>query len=181
MKKLSLALGALAIAMLPASSALADTFDFNFSGALFSGTGTFTANFNSGDQWTITGVTGSVSSGLVTSNIDSLLAPGTYPTGFLQSPNDNILIYPSLSGLFGDPIYFDHNGVSFSLADGNNVNLNDTIGLEWAVATQSNITELDSISVSAAPTPEPSSLFLFGTGILGVAGVIRRKMASTIA
>ena len=28
-----------------------------------------------------------------------------------------------------------------------------------------------------APTPEPSSLFLFGSGLIGMAGVVRRKLA----
>jgi hypothetical protein len=32
-------------------------------------------------------------------------------------------------------------------------------------------------NIAAAPTPEPSSFALFGTGLLGVAGVLRRKFA----
>lgn len=36
---------------------------------------------------------------------------------------------------------------------------------------------LDSLSYSTSPVPEPSSLILLGTGILGVAGAIRRKLA----
>jgi hypothetical protein len=31
-----------------------------------------------------------------------------------------------------------------------------------------------------APTPEPESLALLATGLLGVAGVVRRKVASTL-
>ena len=36
---------------------------------------------------------------------------------------------------------------------------------------------LDSITYTTAPTPEPSSLALLGTGILAAAGVVRRKLS----
>ena len=175
-------MGALALAMLPASSAFADTFDFNFNGPKFSGSGTFTATFDSGDQWTITGVTGSVTSTLDgTSNINALLPVNSYPTGFGQTPNDNILIFPGTPG-FRNPVYFDNAGVSFSLVNNDDVNLNDTFGFEATVDGKHNVTDLDySISITdvgASPAPEPSSLLLLGTGVLGAAGVLRRKIAA---
>lgn len=186
MKRFSLALGALALAMLPASSALADTFDFSFAGAEFWGSGTFTATHQSGNQWLVTGVTGSVSSILGTDAIDSLLAPGSYPVGApLIGPNDNILLDPPGPG-FG-PAYFDSNGVAFELLGGIDVDLNDTWGFENAAAGFNgniNAEELTSVCIThedPSPTPEPGSLFLFGTGILGVAGALRRKIATTIA
>ncbi len=37
---------------------------------------------------------------------------------------------------------------------------------------------LDSLSYTASPVPEPSSLFLLGTGIIGAAGIVRRKLAA---
>jgi hypothetical protein len=34
--------------------------------------------------------------------------------------------------------------------------------------------------INATPTPEPSSLLLFGTGLLGFAGILRRKIAMMV-
>ncbi|HWB32695.1 MAG TPA: PEP-CTERM sorting domain-containing protein [Acidobacteriaceae bacterium] len=178
MKRLALAMSVLALAMLPASSAFADTFDFNFTGNFFSGSGVFTADYQSGDQWLITGITGQVNG----YTIDALLAPGSYPTGLGQSPNDNILIFPGEAG-FNSPKFFDHDGVSFELVGGTDVNLNDTLGFENGVATPYHITELTDVSVTQntpSPAPEPESLVLLGTGVLGIAGAMRRKIAARV-
>jgi hypothetical protein len=175
MKRLNVALLVFAAAMLPASSAFADTFDFSFSGAVFSGSGTFTATPDGVGKFLITNVTGEVAG----STITGLLPIGTYPTGAGEAPNDNILIYPPQ--LFGTK-FFDHDGVSFSLADGIDVNLNDTLGFENAVAGAHNFTEFVSVDVDKetdqAVAPEPGSLVLLGTGILGVAGTLRRRLTA---
>jgi hypothetical protein len=169
MKSLPFALGILAVALLPASSAFADTFDFSFTGAVFSGSGTFTATLVSGDDYLISAVTGEVNG----EGIAGILPVGTYPTGVLQAPNDNLLIYPADLGGNRD---FDHDGVSFALLNGTDVNLNDTLLLEYAAAGDNNFTERDSVSVVEAP--EPGSLLLLGTGIFGVAGTMRRRITA---
>jgi hypothetical protein len=35
-----------------------------------------------------------------------------------------------------------------------------------------------SVDISITPIPEPSSLALFGTGLIGIAGLIRRKLGA---
>ena len=53
---------------------------------------------------------------------------------------------------------------------GLNWNLSD-LGFHWAAATCAN----DVIEGSAAPVPEPATMLLLGTGLLGLAGFGRRK------
>jgi hypothetical protein len=67
----------------------------------------------------------------------------------------------------------DPNGPYFSFSidlKDLNWNLSD-LGFHWAAATCAN----DVIEGSAAPLPEPASLVLFGTGLVGLAGFSRKK------
>jgi hypothetical protein len=180
MKHRILKLCILALIILSTASVThADTFDFSFSGVpvlssnlLFSGAGTFTA-LEEGTSYIydITGVTGTVEDWSGTSNITSLIGVGMF------NGNDNKLIYPGI--LLGTK-FFDSDGVSFGLANGSQINLNNVFAFNFALLTgpKGNTTaEFDSVSLSKnSPVPEPNSLALFGTGILGIAGAIRLKL-----
>ena len=183
MKRFALILGAFAILMLPVSSAFAETFNFSFTGPFFFGSGTFTATPEGVDHYSITAVAGTVDG----SSIVGILAPGSYPTGFLETPNDNVLIYPPEVPWDGIDKYFDDAGVSFALASGVDLNLNDTLDVEAAVVGRWNIAELDRITVTMVDpgdlvdpgdpdlAPEPGTLMLLGTGMFGLALVVRRR------
>jgi hypothetical protein len=178
MNKISLALCGLVLAALPSTAALADTvtFDFSFSNPTgFSGSGVFTADTTgTTGEFLIKSVTGSVelTPGGTSVDIDKLLAPNKFPA---SGPNDNLLFFPELSSPEGA---FDASGVSFSLDDGSKVNLFLSNGEDVKASGGKQVEQFGNIVVTeVAPVPEPGTLALFGTGVLGLAGVIRRRLA----
>jgi len=173
MKRVLLFCTILAIA-LSAQSAKADSFSVSFDGGPlgFSGSGVFVGTYDSSDGgFDITSVlSGSVTDpGFGSSNIVGL---STYAGA------DQILYLP------GGP-YFDASGLSFTLANGYDINLYDTIYgpfyLDGAVEGNPNPDMQDiaePVNFAVSPAPEPSSFLLFGTGALGLVGLLRRRLTS---
>ncbi len=173
-----------AVAVLSASlAARADTFNFTFgtTADAFSGSGIFTASSVSAGQYLITGISGTTDTGNgVNRTIASLLAPGTFPTfsnGGTVPPNDNLLFDPQANGG-----YFDQAGVSFKLDNGAQVNLfhvpfdpSDAFLLRTNGATVNENVAITLTKVTAV-TPEPNTIVLLSTGLLGMAGVVRRRI-----
>ncbi len=166
MRTLVLALSSVAL-LLPAV-AHADTFSFtvsNQSGDL-DVTGQLTASLNSTTGLlTTTAISGS--------GITGLLAPGTVG-------NDNAL-FPGADRLL------DVNGIAYTQAFDNlsrTVNLFSTVsGYEALIYDGSGALLTDepaafTLSSASTPTPEPSAFVLLGTGVLGLAGAVRRSFRS---
>jgi hypothetical protein len=106
-------------------------------------------------------------------NVDIMFYFSPYPG------TDRQFLNVQINGLFGS-----HGGLAFSLqpALDDLYNPYHWVGLYWdqndnlLTNATLDITDLGSTS---SPVPEPSSILLFGTGILGVAAQTRRKTSRT--
>lgn len=177
MKFAQFALAALALATVGSTTALADTFNFSFGTpgvSAFNGSGTLTGSLVAPGEYLISAVTGTTNTGNGTNRvIAGIEAPGTFPTemnGGVVPPNDNDLFFTAATGYT-----FDTAGLSYSLNNGAQINLFLDLGEYLFRSNGEGVFETAPISITAA-TPEPGTLLLMGTGMLGTLGLLRRRV-----
>jgi PEP-CTERM motif len=158
-------------------NASAETFSFSMSGVSDSGGGTVTASTTgTPGEFLVTGISGTFDG----SAISGVLAPGVYAPVF-PILSDNLIYYPSTTG------EVDFNGLTFDTASGNDVDLYyaylggpPVTGPFYLLGESQGGGELDQLTsftlTPTSPTPEPSSFLLLGSGLLSLAGMVRRRI-----
>ena len=188
MKKFSFVLIALAVALATAPAALANTFDYTLTYGGVTATGILSGPLVSPGVYDITSgtinLTGSTING--TGVLVPIPASGVFQTGggteLFPFNGCDIFLYPYLNPQINDingAFLFD---ITSGPGSGNGVYIGSpgpgnyqVWGGNWAITGLGGGASFDATPTVTA-TPEPASLLLFGTGLAGVLGAVRRKL-----
>ena len=190
MKRITVILSILVFALATTGLAMADIFSFNFNANGQTGSGTISGPNEGGGQWSITAASGTIDAFAVT-GVAFCAYGGPQCGGVDLITWDNIFYNPAVVTFTNTgPANLDLYGLMFTLANGDYLNLyyydNTAQGDDvchsggWCASlVDSGGNQISAGVVSNttfAPVPEPSTLVLFGSGILGLAGILRKKV-----
>ena len=170
---------AMAVLLVGATSANADTFQFSYSGSGVSASGVLNATPVGGGIYIVTSISGTRNGQPITGLVPcNPISPATYCTGVGYN-YDNLLFPTSTMQLDLYGLVFGVEGLT------NPVNLYWEsripspvyMELTWVATggTPSRLYTPTEVSFSNTAVPEPSTVLLFGSGLVAAAGAMRRK------
>jgi hypothetical protein len=173
---------AIAAALAVSPAAKAGSFDFSVSGVGFTGSGTLTGTAVGSDWTDITGGTfiiNSQAASIITNSNESGYSVYTAGAGYNYNYDDRV-------SSTGAPL--DTYGLLFQLAGGGVINLWEVNGTfywnDWDNGSWQSDPAVGEggapITAKVTPAPEPSTLFLLGTGFLFLAGFVFYKSRGII-
>lgn len=159
-------LAVLCCALAFATHSRADAINFTYSGDGVTASGTLFGISNGNGTWSVTGIAGTYNG----TAIGGIVPLGADPSYIYN----NLLYYPA------DPLFVDNGGILFNVPGVGDVNLYYDPSFGYVNTTgdlsRGFVTTPVAVAFSAS-APEPRTLVLVGTGILGMLGIYRRRAA----